>query len=31
MWAFWQRRIKDRVWQFVDLLAVSALTCPDEP
>jgi hypothetical protein len=27
MWAFWQRRIKDRVWQFVDLLAVS----PEEP
>ena len=27
MWAFWQRRIKDRVWQFVDLLAVTNISC----
>jgi hypothetical protein len=27
MWAFWQRRIKDRVWQFVDLLAVTTISC----
>lgn len=26
MWAFWQRRIKDRVWQFVDLLAVTNIS-----
>lgn len=26
-WTFWERFVKDRVWQFVDLLAVTNVSC----
>jgi hypothetical protein len=26
-WAFWDRFVQDRVWQFVDLLAVTNISC----
>merc|ERR1719421_1656158 len=27
MWGVWNRYVKDRVWQFVDLLAVTNISC----
>jgi len=26
-WALWERYVKDRIWQFVDLLAVTNISC----